>query len=117
MLLALTSSMAFAVECPINDQGYAWSVGNIQFNRLDGSNAYCRVVGNPGNWWIRCTIQKSDNTCTETNSKVWSDMGYLGTEYWADSRVNGQMDFCRLVGNPPNRFKRCILGPNFDTEQ
>src|ERR1700684_3159372 len=113
--LAFTSNTAFADGCgygPTGDPGYGWSTGHIVFNKQEGSTAYCRVVGNAPNSWIRCTINKN-NTCTDFNSKSWGDMGYENTQYWADINDDGIIDFCREVGNKPNTFTSCIIGPDF----
>jgi hypothetical protein len=116
VLLALTSNIAFADGCPIDDWGYPWSWGHILFNKQAGSTAYCRVVGDRPNWFIRCTVN-TNNVCTTVESKAWLDMGYEGTQYWADVNDDGNIDFCREVGNKPNTFTKCILGPKFDSER
>jgi hypothetical protein len=115
-LLILTSGVAYADGCPMDDFGYPWSWGHILFNKQAGSTAYCRVVGNRPNWFIRCTVS-TNNTCKNVDSKTWTDMGYEGTQYWTDINDDGNIDFCREVGNPPNTFIRCIMGPTFESER
>jgi hypothetical protein len=120
--LALTSNMAFAGSCSKGDPGYGWSTGNIQYNKQAGTTAYCRVVGNRPDWFIRCTVNKETDPnksaiCEDVNSRAWADMGYQDTQYWADINDDGAIDFCREVGGPGPHFISCIMGPNFDTER
>jgi len=115
--LALTSNKAIAeFICPVSDPGYTWSWGWVQFSKQEGSTAYCRVLGISPNWFIRCTVN-TGNTCKDVDSKAWVDMGFPGTQYWADVNGDGYIDFCRTAANPPNTSTRCILGPKFDREQ
>jgi hypothetical protein len=122
VLLALTSNMAFADGCPPpKDLGYPWSVGNILFDKRELHMAYCRVVGNVPNWYILCTVNKGtpqkNNVCEDIQSRAWKDMGYEYTQYWADVNDDGFIDFCRVVGDPPNYYTKCILGPEFKEER
>jgi hypothetical protein len=122
VLLALTSSMAFAQGCPKpGDHGYLWSVGNILFSKKDGSTAYCTVIGNRPAFRINCTVNenpKGPNSCKLVESPNFGDSGYEDTQYWADINDDGFIDFCREVGNAPSqRFFSCLMGPNFNMER
>jgi hypothetical protein len=110
----------FDQPCFVGDAGYDWSRGNILFDKQTGNAAYCRVVGNQQNGIIRCTVKRSNNVCTDVNSKNW-DMGNLNTQYWADVNGDGIIDFCRELDKKGTEsvspFIKCILGPNFESEQ
>jgi hypothetical protein len=77
-----------------------WPSGR-QWIDVDGNNKadYCRVVGDPGNTRLRCTLSAGTSFRREATSGV-IDIGYHERERWIqDGNNDGRREFCRVVGN------------------
>jgi len=117
-ILAFTSSVTFAAEsCDTSDPGYPWSTAHVEFQK-NVSSGYCRVVGDRPSWFIRCSVDdRKTGGCKTIESSAVPDMGYEGSQYWADKNDDGYIDFCREAGNKPGTFTRRALGPEFNKEK
>jgi hypothetical protein len=94
------------VTSGVVDWGYKEGRAWVDFNG-DGKADYCRVVGNPGDVRLRCTLSAGASFGAEITSDA-IDWGYPETRVWLDVNGDGKADFCRVIGNK-HEFIACTL--------
>src|SRR5581483_7143499 len=77
----------------------------------DGKADFCRLEGNPGDYYIMCTTNLGSGGPAQNvvTTGFNSGPGYNnpGTRAYVDVNGDGKADFCRLEGNPGDYYIMC----------
>lgn len=114
---AITDAM---IPSEISDIGYADHPRFLADVNNDGFADYCRATGDASRIYLSCQLgRRTGFSVNEFRSQGKTDFGYAGTRWMEDVNGDGRMDFCRQVGDAPNRFYAAILaeGNGFAREQ
>lgn len=89
----------------------------------DGLPDFCRFAGDASAPTLSCNLMGAQSAFTTEqwgyNSDPGIDIGYDTIRRLADVNGDGRGDYCRLVGDAPNRFISCMLAgaAGFDSNQ
>ncbi|UTM58534.1 hypothetical protein L4174_006780 [Photobacterium sp. CCB-ST2H9] len=87
------------------DWGYSDKRWWVDFNK-DGKPEYCRAVGEKHNTYMRCSTMSGKNSWVDYTFGV-NDWGYRDHHWLQDTNSNGNVEYCRHVGDKNNGYIRC----------
>ncbi len=114
--IALTV-LSSLITAPAHAYDFGYPEGRLwaDFNR-DGLMDLCRVVGNPGNYMVWCTLgtKRSHNESDPPNGPTIKssalDRGEAAGRAWIDVNADSTPDFCRVTGpDLQQQFIGCLI--------